>query len=92
MVHVSSKPFFFKFQSLVTIDHYCFFSLSKTLLDVGCGLGEASVYFAMEGACVTSLDISKSMLDSVAKTTQFAKANARLNCGRNPKMRWTESG
>ena len=40
---------------------------NRTLLDVGCGLGEASVYFAMEGASVTSLDISKSMLDSCAK-------------------------
>ena len=34
----------------------------KTLLDVGCGLGEASVYFAMEGATVTSLDLSSGML------------------------------
>ena len=31
----------------------------KTLLDIGCGLGEASVYFAIRGAEVTSRDISK---------------------------------
>jgi 2-polyprenyl-3-methyl-5-hydroxy-6-metoxy-1,4-benzoquinol methylase len=44
----------------------------KTLLDVGSGLGEASVYFALEGADVTATDISQKMLD-VAK--QLAEKN-----------------
>lgn len=44
----------------------------KRLLDVGCGLGEASVYFALEGAEVTSLDISQGMLDS---TSRLAASN-----------------
>lgn len=35
----------------------------KKLLDVGCGLGEASVYFALQGATVTSTDLSPGMLD-----------------------------
>jgi SAM-dependent methyltransferase len=44
----------------------------KRLLDVGCGLGEASVYFAMQGADVTSSDLSQGMLDA---TTRLALAN-----------------
>jgi 2-polyprenyl-3-methyl-5-hydroxy-6-metoxy-1,4-benzoquinol methylase len=36
----------------------------RTLLDVGCGLGEASVYFALLGADVTSADISPGMCDA----------------------------
>lgn len=36
----------------------------KSILDVGCGLGEASVYFAIEGASVTALDLSQGMLDA----------------------------
>jgi 2-polyprenyl-3-methyl-5-hydroxy-6-metoxy-1,4-benzoquinol methylase len=44
----------------------------KRLLDVGCGLGEASVYFALLGANVTSSDLSQGMLDA---TTRLAQAN-----------------
>lgn len=33
----------------------------RTLLDVGCGLGEAAVYFALLGADVTATDISPGM-------------------------------
>lgn len=45
----------------------------KRLLDVGCGLGEASVYFAMQGADVTSSDLSQGMLDAA---TRLANANS----------------
>jgi SAM-dependent methyltransferase len=44
----------------------------KSLLDIGCGLGEASVYFAMKGARVTAMDISHFMTDT-------ALALARVN-------------
>lgn len=44
----------------------------KTLLDVGCGLGEASVFFALLGADVTSVDLSQGMLDAA---TKLAKKN-----------------
>jgi 2-polyprenyl-3-methyl-5-hydroxy-6-metoxy-1,4-benzoquinol methylase len=35
----------------------------KHLLDVGCGLGESSVYFALLGAHVTAIDLSPGMVD-----------------------------
>ncbi len=35
----------------------------KKLLDVGAGLGESSVYFALKGAKVTTSDISQGMVD-----------------------------
>lgn len=57
-------------------NHWIFSKLGelsgKKLLDLGCGLGEASVYFALNGAEVTASDISPEMCN----TTQ---AVARLN-------------
>jgi SAM-dependent methyltransferase len=35
----------------------------KLLLDIGAGLGESSVYFALRGADVTALDLSPGMVD-----------------------------
>lgn len=45
---------------------------NRTVLDLGCGLGEASVYFALEGADVTATDLSPGMLDV---TRRLAEAN-----------------
>jgi SAM-dependent methyltransferase len=35
----------------------------KKLLDMGCGLGESSVYFALRGAQVTAVDLSPGMVE-----------------------------
>lgn len=44
----------------------------KSLLDIGCGLGEASVYFATKGAQVTAVDLSREML---VKVEELAACN-----------------
>jgi SAM-dependent methyltransferase len=36
----------------------------KKLLDIGAGLGESSVYFALEGARVTTVDVSTQMVET----------------------------
>jgi SAM-dependent methyltransferase len=39
----------------------------KKILDIGAGLGESSVYFALQGALVTAADISPRMVDTTVK-------------------------
>src|SRR4029077_11387363 len=36
----------------------------KRLLDLGAGLGESSVYFALQGALVTTVDLSPQMVET----------------------------
>jgi 2-polyprenyl-3-methyl-5-hydroxy-6-metoxy-1,4-benzoquinol methylase len=43
----------------------------KRLLDIGCGLGESSVYFALQGAHVTASDISPEMVATAVKLGQL---------------------
>lgn len=45
----------------------------KRLLDIGCGLGESSVYFAKQGARVTALDLSPGMVESAVRLSRFHK-------------------
>lgn len=42
----------------------------KKILELGCGAGEASVYFARKGADVTAADISNGMLEVVQKVAE----------------------
>jgi SAM-dependent methyltransferase len=42
----------------------------KKLLDIGVGLGESSVYFALRGAEVTAIDISPLMIEKVVRLGQ----------------------
>jgi 2-polyprenyl-3-methyl-5-hydroxy-6-metoxy-1,4-benzoquinol methylase len=47
----------------------------KHILELGCGCGEASVYFAKHGAKVTATDISSGMLDLVRKVARHHGAD-----------------
>ncbi len=42
----------------------------RSLLDLGCGAGETSVYFALRGARVTAADISPEMLAAAARLAE----------------------
>jgi 2-polyprenyl-3-methyl-5-hydroxy-6-metoxy-1,4-benzoquinol methylase len=61
----------------------------KRLLDVGCGLGEASVYFAMQGADVTSTDLSQGMLDATTRLAQANGVNVKQHLASAEDMRLT---
>lgn len=43
----------------------------KKVLELGCGFGEGSVYFAMQGADVTASDLSEGMLDVAARAAEY---------------------
>lgn len=45
----------------------------KRVLDIGCGLGEASVAFALQGAHVTATDLSPGMVASTQKLARHHK-------------------
>ena len=42
----------------------------KRILDLGCGPGEASVYFALKGANVTATDLTQGMVDSAFRLAE----------------------
>ncbi len=42
----------------------------KTILDIGCGVGENSIYFALKGAICTAADISLGMVELAIKLAQ----------------------
>ncbi|MEO8204857.1 MAG: class I SAM-dependent methyltransferase [Chthoniobacterales bacterium] len=47
----------------------------KRLLDVGTGLGESAVYFALQGAEVTALDLSEGMVETAVNLGKFHGVN-----------------
>lgn len=51
----------------------------KEVLDLGCGLGEAAVYFAGLGARVTACDLSRGMLDTVEALARRHGAHVRVH-------------
>ena len=55
----------------------------KRLLDVGAGLGESSVYFALQGAEVTTTDISPGMVETALKLGEKfgVKMQGRVSTG-----------
>jgi 2-polyprenyl-3-methyl-5-hydroxy-6-metoxy-1,4-benzoquinol methylase len=49
----------------------------RLLLDIGCGLGEASVYFALKGASVIATDLSSGMCRSVERLGELNGVQVR---------------
>lgn len=52
---------------------------NKKILDVGCGLGDASVYFAKKGARVEAIDISPEMIRVTKELAKLHKVSKRVN-------------
>lgn len=48
---------------------------NRRILDIGCGLGESAVYFALKGAKVTAIDISPHMIHFAQKLAQRYNVN-----------------
>lgn len=56
----------------------------KKILDLGCGFGEASIFFALGKAEVTALDISPKMLDNVKNISKRYKVEEKIKTLKAP--------
>jgi ubiquinone/menaquinone biosynthesis C-methylase UbiE len=63
----------------------------KKILELGCGGGEASVYFAKKGAIVIATDISGGMLDVVKKLARKHKVKVHTVQCRSDKLPFPDS-
>lgn len=52
---------------------------NKRVLDIGCGVGEISVFFAGQGATVTGVDISSEMIKTTKTLAKLHKVAQRVN-------------
>lgn len=59
---------------------------NKRILDLGCGAGEASVYFALKGADVYSVDISCEMLKKAQQLAQRYQVKVNTYCSSTEKI------
>lgn len=58
----------------------------KKILELGCGAGEASIYFAKQGADVTATDISHEMLNVVQKVAKMHNVSVKTKQSRSDKI------
>lgn len=62
---------------------------SKHILDLGCGIGDASIYLALKGAKVTSIDISPQMIRLVNRSAKYYQITKRLQASVMPAEKLT---
>lgn len=58
----------------------------RSVLDIGCGAGEASVYLAKKGADTHALDVSPAMLEVVQRVATSHNVNVKTNVGQAEKL------
>lgn len=60
---------------------------NKRILDLGCGMGDAAIYFALQGAQVTAVDISAGMIDVTHRLAERHRVTERVTAIQMPAER-----